>query len=239
MSLSKQAIILAGGKGTRLKPYTVAFPKPLVPVGEQPILELIIRQLSHHDFRNLTFAVNHLAELIRAFFGDGNRWGVTIDYSLEEKALGTAGPLGLVQNLEDNFLVMNGDILTDIDYSTFWQCHLESGAIATIATCLKEVPISLGVLEVSDDNQLTGYVEKPILKYRVSMGMYIFQKRIQDFIEPNVYLDLPDLMKRLMDEGEKINCYDFEGRWLDIGNPDDYALANQQISENQEYFLKH
>ena len=238
MSLNKQAIILAGGKGTRLKPYTVAFPKPLVPVGEQPILELIIRQLSHHDFRNLTFAVNHLAELIRAFFGDGSRWGVTIDYSLEEKALGTAGPLGLVQNLENNFLVMNGDILTDIDYSDFWQCHQDSGAIATIATCLKEVPISLGVLEVSGNNQLTGYVEKPILKYRVSMGMYIFQQRIQHFIDPNVYLDLPDLMKRLMNEGEKINCYDFQGRWLDIGNPDDYALANQQIEQDKNCFLR-
>ncbi|WP_072016174.1 sugar phosphate nucleotidyltransferase [Leptolyngbya sp. KIOST-1] len=238
MAFEKKAVILAGGKGTRLRPYTVVFPKPLVPIGERPILELIVRQLRSHGFQDLTFAVNHLAELIRAFFGDGKSWNVDINYSLEQHPLGTAGPLGLITGLSENFLVMNGDILTDINYSDFWQNHIDSNAIATIATCFKEVPISLGVLDVSERGQLVGYTEKPILKYRVSMGMYVFQRRILDYIKPNVYLDLPDLMKLLIKEGEKVNSYNFAGSWLDIGNPDDYALANERFSEQTDSFLQ-
>jgi NDP-sugar pyrophosphorylase family protein len=236
--MERKAVILAGGKGTRLKPYTVVFPKPLVPIGEKPILELILRQLSSHGFSDVTFAVNHLAELIRAYFGNGERWAVDISYSLEEKPLGTAGPLGLMKDLDDNFLVMNGDILTNINYSDLWQSHMNSGAIATIATCFKEVPISLGVLDVSADSKLISYTEKPVLKYRVSMGMYVFKKQILDFITPNQYLDLPDLMKTLMASNQTIHCYDFTGQWLDIGNPEDYALANQRFAEDESYFLK-
>lgn len=238
MMPEKKAVILAGGKGTRLRPYTVVFPKPLVPIGERPILELIVRQLRSHGFRDLTFAVNHLAELIRTFFGDGKSLNVDITYSLEQHPLGTAGPLGLLTGLPENFLVMNGDILTDIDYSDFWQNHIESNAIATIATCFKEVPISLGVLDISESGQLTGYTEKPILKYKVSMGMYVFQRRILDYIKPDVHLDLPDLMRLLIEKNEKVNCYDFSGSWLDIGNPDDYALANERFSEKSDSFLQ-
>lgn len=234
---ARQAVILAGGKGTRLRPYTAVFPKPLVPVGDQPILELIVRQLQAQGFDRLTFAVNHLAELIRAFFGEGERWGVKIRYSLEEEVLGTAGPIGLIKELDDNFLVMNGDILTDMNYDDLWRSHQENGAIATIATCTKCVPISLGVLEVDENGNLTGYKEKPTAQYRVSMGMYVFQRRIQEFVQPGEYLDLPDLMRLLMERGERVHCYDFQGRWLDIGNPDDYALANEEVAADERVYL--
>ncbi|WP_442507029.1 sugar phosphate nucleotidyltransferase [Novipirellula sp. SH528] len=236
--LARHAVILAGGKGTRLRPYTTVFPKPLVPIGEHPILEVIVRQLQASGFGKLTFAVNHLAELIRAYFGDGTKWDVDIGYSVEKEALGTAGPLGLIDSLPENFLVMNGDILADIDYEDIWRSHQSSGAIATIATCLKTVPISLGVLEVADNGDLTGYTEKPTLHYRVSMGLYVFNNRIQEFIKPNAYLDLPNLMELLMTNGERVHCYDFDGQWLDIGNPDDYALANEQYSNAPDVFVK-
>lgn len=234
---ARQAVILAGGKGTRLRPYTAVFPKPLVPVGDQPILELIVRQLQAQGFDRLTFAVNHLAELIRAFFGEGERWGVKIRYSLENEPLGTAGPIGLIEDLDEDFLVMNGDILTDMDYDELWRAHRENDAIATIATCTKRVPISLGVLEVDENGDLAGYKEKPTAQYRVSMGMYVFQSRIQEFIRPGEYLDLPDLMRLLMEGGERVHCYDFQGRWLDIGNPDDYALANEEVAADERVYL--
>ncbi len=229
---SRQAVILAGGKGTRLRPYTTFFPKPLVPIGERPVLEIIIQQLHAHGFTRLTFAVNHLAELIRSYFGDGSRWRVSICYSLERQPLGTAGPIGMIDGLDENFLVMNGDILTDMDYEDLWKSHLASGAIATIATCTKQVAISLGVLDVAENGDLVAYTEKPILKYQVSMGIYVFQHRILEFILPDESLDLPDLMKRLMSQGERVHCYAFCGRWLDIGNPDDYALANEEFAAN-------
>lgn len=232
-----QAIILAGGKGTRLRPYTTVFPKPLVPIGEQPVLELILKQLREHGYGRITLAVNHLAELIRAYFGDGERFGVGISYSLERKALGTAGPLGLIGALDPDFLVMNGDILTDLDYSELWQVHRDSGAIATVATCLKQVPIPLGVLDVDENGMLTDYTEKPTLSYRVSMGMYVFQRRILDFIPADAYLDLPELMKNLIARGERVHCYDFGGRWLDIGNPEDYAAANEEFEADRAAFL--
>jgi NDP-sugar pyrophosphorylase family protein len=230
----RQAVILAGGRGTRLRPYTTVFPKPLVPVGERPILEIIVRQLAAKGVVRLVFAVNHLAELIRAYFGGGERWHVEIRYSVEEKALGTAGPISMINELDEEFMVLNGDILTDMDFADLWEFHQRGGAIATIATCLRPVPISLGVLDLDDRGGLLRYTEKPILHYRVSMGMYVFQRRIRDFLVPNEYLDLPDLMKRLMAAGERIHCYDFKGRWLDIGNPEDYAMANELYGSDEE-----
>lgn len=234
----RQAVILAGGKGTRLLPYTTVFPKPLVPIGERPILEIIVEQLRAGSFFRLTFTVNHLAELIQAYFGDGEQLGVRIDYSLERQALGTAGPIGLLDELDDDFLIMNGDILTDMDYADLWQAHRASGAIATVATCAKQVPISLGVLEIGENDELVGYTEKPTLQYRVSMGIYVFQRRIKEFIPPDEHLDMPDLMKRLMLNGERVHCYDFQGRWLDIGNPDDYARANEEFATGGKPCLK-
>lgn len=224
-----QAVILAGGKGRRLAPYTTVFPKPLMPIGEMPILEIVIRQLKKHGFTKIVLAVGHLAGLIEAYFGDGSKWGVEIKYSREDEPLGTAGPLSLINDLDENFLVMNGDLLTNIDYSGLMRYHLENAALTTISMYTKDVPISLGVLELDDEGNIVDYIEKPTLKYKVSMGIYIFNKRILDYIEKGKYLDFPVLIKKLIKKGENICGYDFNGYWMDIGRHEDYSKVMEEF----------
>lgn len=232
-----RAIILAGGKGTRLAPYTTVFPKPLMPIGDIPILEIVMRQLAHNGFHNLTLAVGHLAELLMAYCGDGNKFGVNIDYSREEEPLGTAGPIALVKNLNDTFLVMNGDLLTTINYSAMLADHRKRGAIATVASYQRDVKIDLGVIEFSPDNWITNYIEKPTYHYSVSMGIYIFEPAILNYIKPNQRLDLPELMVNLILDKQKVNVFPFDGYWLDIGRPDDYEKAIGEFSQHREAFL--
>ncbi len=220
-----KAVILAGGRGTRLIPYTTILPKPLMPIGDRPILDIVIQQLRHHGFTDITLAVGYLAELLMAYFGKGERLGVKITYSREEKPLGTAGPLSLIPDLTDRFLLMNGDVLTALDYSDMLIHHQAGGSIATVAIYPRDVKIDLGVVEYDDQCRLTNYTEKPTHHYRVSMGVYVFEPGVLDFIHPNERLDLPDLMKRLMAAGETVNCYPYDGYWLDIGRPDDYQQA--------------
>jgi NDP-sugar pyrophosphorylase family protein len=224
-----QAIILAGGKGTRLAPYTTVFPKPLMPIDDMPILEIVICQLKKHGFTKIVLAVGHLAGLIEAYFGDGSKWGVEIVYSREDEPLGTAGPLALIDDLDENFLVMNGDILTNIDYSDLMRYHIDKCALSTVSMYTKDVPISLGVLELDDDGHITDYIEKPTLKYKVSMGIYIFNRKILDYIEQGKYLDFPDLIKKLITKGENIQGYMFVGYWMDIGRHEDYSKVLEEF----------
>jgi NDP-sugar pyrophosphorylase family protein len=227
-----KAVILAGGLGTRLKPYTTVFPKPLMPIGESPILEIIIKQLKAKGFNEITLAVGHLSELIMAFFNNGSKYGLKIEYSKEEKKLGTAGGLGLLKNkLEDDFLVMNGDVLTGLDFSEFLEFHKKTGSIATIALNRRHVDIDFGVVELDENRTLIGYIEKPKIDYLVSMGVYAFNESILEYIPSHEYLDIPDLMKRLLSEGEKVNGFIHDGYWLDIGRPDDYIKANEDIQK--------
>lgn len=226
-----KAIVLAGGEGRRLRPYTHVLPKPLMPVGGKPILERIVEQLKEAGFTDLTFAVGYLASLIEMYFGDGSRFGVNISYSLETKKLGTAGPLGLIEKPDAPFLVMNGDILTGLDFAAFMEAHKSSAALATLAVFQKDVPISLGVLELNDEKEITGYIEKPTLHYPVSTGMYCFDPAVHDMIEKDVYLDLPDLILRLVASGQKVLGYEFESQWLDIGRPTDYEAAEELMSK--------
>jgi len=232
-----RAVILAGGKGTRLAPYTTVLPKPLMPVGEMPILEIVIRQLAYHGFQNLTLAVGYLAELLMAYCGDGSKFGVRLNYSHEEQPLGTAGPISLVPDLNETFLVMNGDLLTTIDYSAMWKYHKERGAIATLASYCREVKIDLGVIE-SEDGWVKEYIEKPTYRYAVSTGIYIFEPEVLKFVEHGQRLDLPDLVRRLMHAGEKVNIYNFDGYWLDIGRHDDYDTAVKEFDKRRNEFLK-
>ncbi|MDP1822374.1 MAG: sugar phosphate nucleotidyltransferase [Archangium sp.] len=232
-----RAIVLAGGKGTRLAPYTTVLPKPLMPIGDVPILEVVLRQLAHHRFTDVSLAVGYLAELLMAYCGDGSKFGVRLDYSREAAPLGTAGPIALVSDLKETFMVMNGDLLTTIDYSKMLTAHREAGALVTVASYEKTVKIDLGVLELSAANEITDYIEKPTMKYAVSMGIYLFEPRVLSYIEKGVRLDLPDLVKRLMAAKEKVLAYRHAGYWLDIGRHDDYQEAVREFEAHRSEFL--
>ena len=232
-----RAIILAGGKGTRLLPYTTVLPKPLMPIGDMPILEVVLRQLKAAGIDRITMAVGHLAELFLAFFNDGARFGTPIDYSVERKPLGTVGPLTLIPDLSSTFLMMNGDVLTTLNYADLIGYHRRSGAIATIATHLRQVNIDFGVIEADKSNRLTEYVEKPTFDYQVSMGIYVFEPEVLDYLNPDEYRDFPDLIGTLIADGKKVMSYPFSGYWLDIGRADDYARATQEFESRRAEFL--
>ncbi len=232
----KHAVILAGGKGSRLRPYTIVLPKPLMPIGDYPILEVIVRQLVVQGFTHITLAVNHQAELIKAFFGDGSKWGILIEYSLEDQPLGTMGPLKLIQNLPEYFLVMNGDILTDIVFADFFEKHVQSGAIYTISSHLREEMIDYGVLQTSN-GLLTGFNEKPKNTYEVSMGIYMLSKKVLDFIPDNTPYGFDQLMLALLAKNEPVAVNTFKGLWLDIGRPDDYVEAIEQFDQLKDKIL--
>lgn len=221
-----KAVILAGGKGARLAPYTKILPKPLMPIGDMPILEILLRQMKRAGVDEAILTVGHLAELLRAFFQNGERLGMKIYYSYEEQPLGTAGPLSLIQQpLEDTFLVTNGDVLTTLDLADLVRWHRESGAIATIAMHARKVKVDLGVLQHTDEHQITGYIEKPTYDFHVSMGVYVFEPRVLQYIPHNQYLDFPNLVLKLIAAGEKVMGYPFDGYWQDLGRPDDYEQA--------------
>ena len=234
--MSKRAIVLAGGMGTRLKPYTIVLPKPLMPIGEFPILEVIVRQLAAAGFDHITMAVNHQAEIIKAFFNDGSRWGIKIDYSLEDKPLGTMGPLKLIEDLPNDFLVMNGDILTDLNYRDFYETHVRSGVIFTISSCIREQLVDYGVLEIVDGN-LVGLREKPRIKCEVSMGVYMVSRRIIDFLPSDRVYGFDLLMLDLVATNHKVAVCPFGGYWLDIGRPDDYEQAIDEFENMRTRFL--
>ncbi len=236
--MSKRAIILAGGKGTRLRPYTIVLPKPLVPLGDYPILEIIVRQLVDAGFDHITMTVNHQADMIKAFFGDGSKWNVKIDYSLEDKPLSTMGPLSLIDDLPDNFLVMNGDILTDLKFAAFHDEHVKSNSIFTISSYVREHVNLYGVLEVSDQKRLTDFHEKPVTRFEVSMGIYMLNKEVLNYIPHNEPYGFDTLMLDLIkaEKNATVNCFD--GYWLDIGRPDDYIEATEQFESNKHLFLK-
>jgi NDP-mannose synthase len=225
-----RAVILAGGKGTRLAPYTTVLPKPLMPVGDYPVMELLIRRLRRFGTERITIAVGHLASLMRAYFDDGSRLGVQIDYSLEEEPLGTAGPLSLIQNLNERFLVMNGDLLTDLNLSELVEAHDKAGAAATVGLYRREVPIDLGVIEMDDHRRIRQYIEKPIYHFNVSMGIYVFEPEVLAHIPRATRFDLPDLIKALIGAGKVVVGHQHAGYWLDIGRPDDYFRAQEDFA---------
>lgn len=231
------AIILAGGKGTRLAPYTTIFPKPLMPIGDVPILDVVLRQLKSHGFTKVIMAVGYLAELLETYFGNGSKYGIDIQYSHESKPLGTAGPLSLIENLTSPFLVMNGDILTTLNYSALINYHKEKETIATIAMHKRTVDVDFGVIELNTNSEITNYIEKPNLKYLVSMGIYIFDTKVLSYIKPNEKLDFPDLVKKLLENNERVIGYPSNDYWLDIGRYDDYQRAIDEFEKNKEKFL--
>jgi NDP-mannose synthase len=220
-----QAIILAGGKGTRLKPYTTVLPKPLMPIGDCPILEIVIKQLKKNGFKKITLAIGHQHDLFIAFFGNGEKWGIQIDYYVEKEPLGTAAPIRYIENIEDKFLMMNGDILTDIDYKKLFLLHKNKKADLTIATHKRTQNINYGTLEYNNNQMLTKFSEKPSYDLNVSMGIYILSRQVISYIPEQGRFDFPDLVQKLLLEKKKIYCHPYDGYWMDIGRPDDYEQA--------------
>lgn len=233
-----KAVVLAGGKGARLAPYTKILPKPLMPIGDMPILEILLHQMKRAGITEVILTVGHLAELMHAFFQDGERFGLHIEYSYEDHPLGTAGPLSLVADrLDETFLVVNGDVLTTLDLNELITTHRSSGAIATIASHTRQVKIDLGVLQTNGSNELTGYIEKPTYNLLVSMGIYVFQPSVLSFIPYNQYLDFPDLVLNMIKKGERVMGFPFDGYWQDLGRPDDYEQAIQEFDSIKSQIL--
>jgi len=233
-----KAIILAGGRGTRLAPYTTVFPKPLMPVDGMPILEVIVKQLAHFHIEELIFTVSQESEpLLSAYFGNGSRYGVDISYSREEKPLGTAGPLSLISDLPETFLVMNGDVLTSLNYQKLIEYHRRHRGMVTIAMNQKRIQLELGVMELGQGHRLTQYIEKPTLSYSVSMGVYIFEKKVLKWVPSRGYLDFPELIQKLLRKGEKIFCYPSNDFWLDIGRHEDYGEAQRMFQKMRKKLL--
>lgn len=239
--LVRQAVIMAGGKGTRLHPYSALFPKPLMPLGDMPILELLLRRMKAAGVCDVIIAVNHLRHLIEVYFGDGSDLGLNIHYSEEDKPLGTAGALGnMLPLLDESFFVTNGDLLTTMDLRRMAMSHVAERADASVGIYERENKIDFGLIEFDDENRLRAYREKPTSKYYVSMGVYILQR---EAVRPHVsdvdYLDMPNLLLKIKGNDGNVVCHRDNCVWLDIGRPDDFALAQKMFEEDREAFLGH
>jgi NDP-sugar pyrophosphorylase family protein len=232
-----KAVILAGGKGTRLAPYTRVLPKPLTPIGDLPILEVILRQIKYAGIKDITLTVGHLAGLLNAFFGDGSQLGLNIDYSYEDEPLGTVGPLAFVDGLDETFLIMNGDVLTTLRIADLINFHKKNKADITIATYRREVNIDLGIVQRNGDKEVTGYIEKPTYDYYVSMGIYVFEPNVLEHIPKGRHYDFPDLVREMIKIDKRVFSYDFDGYWQDLGRPDDYTIATQDFDRMRREFL--
>lgn len=235
-----RAVIMAGGKGRRLYPYTMVLPKPLVPLGDLSILEVVVRQLAAQGFNRITIAVGYHADLIMAVMRDGSKWGIEIDYVIEKEPLKTIGPLTLIDGLDEPFLVMNGDLLTDLHYGELFDYHRANGAVATVATCKRHFSISLGVLHLNDKQSnpaIVGFHEKPEYDFHVSMGVYIFEPRIFDYIPKAEPFGFDDLMHKLLAEKTPISAYEFSGHWLDMGTHEDLDQAIEEFERHRSRYL--
>lgn len=231
------AVILAGGKGTRLRPYTMTIPKPLLPLGDVPILEVVLGQLAAAGFGRVVVTLGHMAHLFAAALGDGARFGLSIEYCVEEQPLGTAGSLRLIEAPASDMLVMNGDILTTLDYGVLLEHHRRTAAAATICLHRRAVHIDYGVVETAPDGSLDRYIEKPVIDYQVSMGINVVSKRALDVIPRDRKFDMPQLMQSLRDAGQRVSCYRADCYWQDIGRFDDYEQASADFSSDPDRFL--
>ena len=234
-----QAVIMAGGKGTRLHPYSALFPKPLMPLGDMPVLELLLRRMRRAGVTDVILAVNHLRHLIEAFFGDGSKLGLRIRYSNEDKPLGTAGALGnMLDELDETFIVSNGDLLTSMDMEAMARQHLDTRSDASIGVFERENKIDFGLIEFDADKRLLAYREKPTSMYFVSMGIYMLRREaVRPCIVQGEYLDMPTLLLKMRAAEADVRCYHDECIWLDIGRPDDFALAQSMFEQNRAVFL--
>jgi len=232
-----KAVILAGGKGTRLRPFTYAIPKPLMPIGELPIIEIILKQLKNNGFNNIIISTGYKENLIRMFLnGADKKYGLNIKYSNENEPLGTVGSLSLIRDeLNEDFILMNGDTLCTVNYNELMKYHKKSNNMATITLCKKDIKIDFGVVQLEGNNNIVNYIEKPTHSYFVSIGVYVFKPDVLKYI-PDGRLDFPDLVKILIKNNEKVGGYIFDGYWQDIGRSEDYMKANEEFEKIYEKF---
>lgn len=233
------AVLLAGGKGTRLKPLTLTIPKPLLPLGDISILEVVLSQFAAARITRVVITVGHMANLLMASIGKGDRFGLQIEYCIEDKPLGTAGCLRLIDNLEECFLVMNGDLLTTLNYQELMEAHRRGKAAATIAVHKREVHVDYGVIEMSPDGAFNRYIEKPIIPYYVSMGINVLSRTSVDIIPPHQKFDMPQLMTELHRANLNVLCHKTDCYWQDIGRFDDYQQASEDFTRDPSRFLPH
>ncbi|MBU2567422.1 MAG: nucleotidyltransferase family protein, partial [Elusimicrobia bacterium] len=208
-------------------------PKPLMPIGDKPILEIIVKQLKKNNFKEIIISTGHLAELIHAYFGDGKKWGVRIKYVYETKPLSTAGAIKLIKGLHNNFLVINGDILSNIKFKDIYKYHIQKNSAATICVKKRTATIDYGIVKIKGKDNFTDYIEKPSYSFYVSTGIYILNKACISYIRKNEVLGMPELILRLKNNNEKINCKIHDGSWLDIGRYEDYEKANELYSNSK------
>jgi len=233
-----QAVLMAGGKGTRLRPFTAVLPKPLVPIGDIAVIEMVLRQLRYFGFRDIRISVGHKAELIMAVLGDGGRFGLKVTYHHEDSPLGTIGSLSQMPGLEENFLVMNGDICTNLRFNDIYDDHVRHGAMATIGTFQRREQIELGVMDLGEDGEhIVGFREKPTYDFFVSMGVNVFHRSVIDLIPKGTFFGFDSLMHKMLTNQTPIRSYPFKGRWLDIGRPDDYDKIYEEFQKSPSDYL--
>lgn len=231
------ALVPAGGVGSRLRPYTVTVPKPLLPLGDVPIIEVLLRQLAHQGFTRVTVAVGHLAGLVAAFCGDGARWGITIDYVMEEEPEGTAGALARVHPGDDRLLVVNGDTLTDFDMGAACRAHDPADAM-TVVAARRPLELEFGVIDTDGAGRLTGYEEKPTLGFLAGVGIYVVSAwAIASCLPHPERIDMPGLIHRLIEAGHPIRVRPTDAFWLDLGRPGDLDAAARAFAAEPERFL--
>jgi NDP-sugar pyrophosphorylase family protein len=231
------AVILAGGKGTRLKPFTMTIPKPLLPLGDVPILDIVLRQLAADGFNRVVLTLGHMAPLFVAHFGDGSAYGIQIEYLRENEPLGTAGPLRELRDPPGDFLVMNGDLLTDLSYRALVDSHRKASAAGTISVAAREEKVDYGVIDMKPDGTFADYREKPVTPYYVSMGINVLSSRALSHIPPRGVFQMPDLMLALHRAGERVHCHRADAYWQDMGRFDDYARASEDFVKDPARFL--
>lgn len=238
VAVGESVFILAGGQGSRLKPYTTVLPKPLIPVCDVPICEVLIHQLRDAGFRRIILGVNHHEGLVRSYFGDGRSMGVEIEYSRENAPLGTVAPLRLAADrLTDNFLVMNGDLLTDVDFRAMLKAHIAGGCVLTVGTYQRSLQIGDGVIDADDRGQITAFREKPAMNFWISMGVYAMRRSVLDWIPDNQPFGMDTLVLAMLAKGEPVNTFRHEGEWYDIGSPGDLERAAVAFAQRRHRFL--
>jgi NDP-sugar pyrophosphorylase family protein len=235
----RTAVMLAGGLGSRLAPLTAVIPKPLVPIDREAIAEILLRQLAHFGVQRVIVSIGYLGHLIEAVLGDGSRYGLELQYQREEQPLGTVGPLALVADrLPDDFLVLNGDVLSDIDFDALLRQHCASGHILTVATYPRQVKVDLGVLQVDGQGEVTAFVEKPRYDFLVSMGVYAMSKRVLQYVTPGQPFGFDQLVLAMLAQGDPVGTFHWgKGRWLDIGRPADFATAQADFRAERRHYL--